>query len=157
MVPLALEAMQTEHEADRTTSLMMDAVPRPARVADMGDALSRLGEIVRGLQTGPGAHAAQSRFGRRIDHGRGRYAGTGHNLGRQRAHDVVYDAAQAAIVEHRPFSAVLAADPRVTAHLASQAIDKLLDAVAYTGLCAEMAKDAAARARKIAPALLTRG
>jgi 3-carboxy-cis,cis-muconate cycloisomerase len=156
LVPLALEAMQTEHEADRTTSLMMDAGEARACVA-MGDALGRLGEIVRGLRLDPERMRRNLNLGGGLIMAEAVMLELGTILGRQHAHDVVYDAAQAAIVEHRPFSAVLAADPRVTAHLASQAIDKLLDAVAYTGLCAEMAKDAAARARKIAPVLLTRG
>ena len=47
MVPLALEAMKTEHEADRTTSLMMDAAEARACIAT-GDMLSRLGEVMRG-------------------------------------------------------------------------------------------------------------
>jgi len=68
-------------------------------------------------------------------------------LGRQHAHDVVYDAAQAAVVEGRAFAAVLAADPRVTAQLERAAIDSLLDPVAYSGLCADMAREAAARAQ----------
>ena len=42
MVPLALEAMQTEHEADRTTSLMMDSAEARACIAT-GDMLARLG------------------------------------------------------------------------------------------------------------------
>jgi adenylosuccinate lyase len=74
----------------------------------------------------------------------------GATLGRQHAHDVVYDAAQAAVIEARPFSQMLAADPRVTAHLDAAALTKLLDPVAYTGLCADMALEAAARARAIA-------
>ena len=41
----------------------------------------------------------------------------GKTIGRQHAHDVVYDAAQAAFVENKPFADLLAADPRVTAHL----------------------------------------
>jgi hypothetical protein len=44
----------------------------------------------------------------------------------------------------------LAADPRITAHLDAKAIAALLDPTAYTGLCAEMARDAAARARATA-------
>jgi len=44
----------------------------------------------------------------------------------------------------------LAEDPRVTAHLDSNAIEKLLDPTAYTGLCSEIARDAAARARTTA-------
>ena len=40
-VPLALEAMQTEHEADRTTSLMMDAAE--ARACDRDRRHARAG------------------------------------------------------------------------------------------------------------------
>ena len=74
----------------------------------------------------------------------------GKTIGRQHAHDVVYDAAQSAFVENKSFAALLAADRRVTAHLDPAAIDRLLDPTAYTGLCAMMARDAAARARSAA-------
>jgi len=81
----------------------------------------------------------------------------GAAIGRQHAHDVVYDAAQAAFVERRPFGALLAEDPRVTAHLDKKAIERLMDPTAYTGLCAEMARDAAARARVTAGELAQEG
>jgi 3-carboxy-cis,cis-muconate cycloisomerase len=74
----------------------------------------------------------------------------GAQIGRQHAHDVVCDAAQSAFVEGRSFAELLAADPRVTAHLDAKQIAGLLDPTAYTGLCAEMARDAAARARTTA-------
>src|ERR1700674_2892477 len=48
LVPLALEAMQTEHEADRTTSLMMDSAEARACIA-MGDSLGQLCEVLKGL------------------------------------------------------------------------------------------------------------
>src|SRR5436190_310308 len=51
-VPVALEAMQTEHEADRTTSVMMDAAEARACIAT-GDMLSRLAEVLRGLRLDP--------------------------------------------------------------------------------------------------------
>ena len=148
-VPLALEAMQTEHEADRTTSLMMDAAEARACIA-MGDLLSRLGEVLRGLQVDP------VRMRRNLDLGGGLIMAEavmlelGATLGRQHAHDVVYDAAQGAFTAGRAFSAVLAADPRVTLHLDPAAIERLLDPVAYTGLCADMAREAAGRARTAA-------
>src|SRR5213082_3739395 len=134
LVPLALEAMQTEHEADRTTSLMMDSAEARACIA-MGDALSRLGEVMRGLRLDP------ARMRRNLDLGGGLIMAEavmlqlGATIGRQHAHDVVYDAAQAAFVEGRPFSAILAADSRLTKHLDPAALDRLLDPVAYTGLC----------------------
>jgi len=152
LVPLALEAMQTEHEADRTTSLMMDAAEARAAVA-LGDALARLGEIVRGLQLDPARMRRNLNLGGGLIMAEAVMLELGSVLGRQHAHDVVYDAAQTAFLEDRPFAAVLAADPRVGAHLSPPAIEKLLDPVAYIGLCGEMATDAAARARKLAPHL----
>src|SRR6185295_8905292 len=147
LVPLALEAMQTEHEADRTTSLMMDAAEARACIAT-GDALSRLREVMRGLRLAPGRMRRNLNLGGGLIMAEAIMLELGAVLGRQHAHDVVYDAAQAAFLEDRAFSAVLAADPRVSAHLSPAAIDKLLDPVAYTGLCAEMAKQAVARVRK---------
>ena len=148
-VPLALEAMQTEHEADRTTSLIMEAAEARACIAT-GDMLARLIEVLQGLRLDP------DRMRKNLDLGGGLIMAEavmldlGAAIGRQHAHDVVYDAAQAAFVEGRPFGALLAADPRVSAHLDAKAIEKLLDPTAYTGLCAEMAREAAGRARAAA-------
>jgi adenylosuccinate lyase len=148
-VPLALEAMQTEHEADRTTSLMMVAADARSAIAT-GDMLARLVEVVAGLRLDP------ERMRRNLDLGGGlimaeaMMLNLGAAIGRQHAHDIVYDAAQAAFVENRPFGDLLAADPRVTAHLDKRAIAALLDPTRYTGLCAEMARDAASRARATA-------
>src|SRR5215475_7029652 len=109
LVPLALEAMTTEHEADRTTSLMMDSAEARACIAT-GDVLSRLGEIMRGLRVDP------DRMLRNLDLGGGLIMAEavmldlGAAVGRQHAHDVVYDAAQAAFVEGKSFSDLLAAD-----------------------------------------------
>lgn len=145
-VPLALEAMQTEHEADRTTSLIMEAAEGRAAIA-LGDALSRLVEVLRGLRLDPARMRCNLDLGGGLIMAEAVMLRLGQQIGRQHAHDVVYDAAQAAFVEGRSFAELLAADPRVTAHLDRAAIASLLDPTAYTGLCAEMARDAAARAR----------
>ena len=151
-VPLALEAMQTEHEADRTMTLMMDAAEARACIAT-GDMLVRLTEVLRGLVLDP------ERMRRNLDLGGGLIMAEavmlelGRTLGRQHAHDIVYDAAQAAFVEGRAFSDLLASDARVTKHLDGGAIRKLLDPVAYTGLCAQMAREGAGRARALAQRL----
>jgi adenylosuccinate lyase len=148
-VPLALEAMQSEHEADRTTSLVMEAAEARACIAT-GDMLARLVEVLKGLRLDP------VRMRKNLDLGGGLIMAEavmldlGAAIGRQHAHDVVYDAAQAAFVEGRPFGALLREDRRVTAHLDATAIEKLLDPTAYTGLCAEIAREAAVRARATA-------
>jgi 3-carboxy-cis,cis-muconate cycloisomerase len=148
-VPLALEAMTTEHEADRTTSLMMDAAEARACIAT-GDMLARLGEIVRGLRVDPGRMRANLDLGGGLIMAEAVMLDLGAAIGRQHAHDVVYDAAQAAFVEGKSFSDLLAADRRLTDHLDRAAIDRLLDPTAYTGLCADMARDGAVRARAAA-------
>jgi len=148
-VPLALEAMQTEHEADRTTSLIMEAAAARACVAT-GDMLARLVEVLNGLQLDPARMRKNLDLGGGLTMAEAVMLDLGAAIGRQHAHDVVYDAAQAAFVEGRAFGTVLAEDPRVIAHLDAKAIEKLLDPTAYTGLCAEMARDAAVQARATA-------
>jgi adenylosuccinate lyase len=52
LVPLALEAMQTEHEADRTTSIMMSrALVQACELT--GDVLQRMIALFEGLQVFP--------------------------------------------------------------------------------------------------------
>jgi 3-carboxy-cis,cis-muconate cycloisomerase len=148
-VPLGLEAMMTEHEADRTTSLIIEAAEARAAIAT-GDMLARLVEVMRGLQLHP------ERMRKNLDLGGGLIMAEavmlnlGKAIGRQHAHDIVYEAAQAAVTEDRPFAELLAADPQVRAHLDEARIRALLDPTVYTGLCAQMARDAAQRARQAA-------
>ena len=152
IVPLALEAMQTEHEADRTTSLMMDSAESRACIAT-GDMLSRLVEIFRGLTLHPERMRANLDLGGGLITAEAVMLDLGASIGRQHAHDVVYDAAMEAAVTNKSFGELLAADSRVNAHLDTAAINRLLDPTAYTGLCAQMAHDAADRARATAQAL----
>jgi adenylosuccinate lyase len=155
VVPLALEAMTTEHEADRTTSLMMDSAEGRACIAT-GDMLARLGEIFRGLKVDPQRMRANLDLGGGLIMAEAVMLDLGAAIGRQHAHDVVYDAAQATVTERKPFLELLAADKRLSTHMDRKAIEKLLDPTAYTGLCANMAREGAARARAAA-AELARG
>jgi adenylosuccinate lyase len=154
VVPLALEAMMTEHEADRTTSLMMDGAEARACIAT-GDMLARLAEIMRGLKVDAGRMRANLDLGGGLIMAEAVMLDLGLAIGRQHAHDVVYDAAQAAFVEGKSFSDLLAADKRLTEHMDRAAIDRLLDPTAYTGLCADMARESAGRARQAAATITT--
>ena len=147
IVPLALEAVQTEHEADRTTSLMMrDAVQRACITT--GDVLVRLREIVQGLKLNPERMRANLNIGHGLIMAEALMLSLGATIGRQAAHDVVYDAAQEAGQERGDFASLLAADARVTAHLTQDEIQAMLDPAGYTGQSAEVAQQAATRARK---------
>jgi adenylosuccinate lyase len=152
VVPLALEAMYTEHEADRATSLMFDSADARASIAT-GDMLARLVEILRGLKLDAKRMRTNLDLGGGLIMAEAVMLDLGKTIGRQHAHDVVYDAAMEAAVAGKPFGDLLAADRRVTAHLDRAAIEKLLDPTAYTGLCAEMARDGALRARTAAASL----
>ena len=74
----------------------------------------------------------------------------GRSIGRQRAHDAIYDAAQVSARDGRPFLDLLREDESITAALSGEQIEQLLDPAAHAGLCAEMAHQQAARARSVA-------
>src|SRR5262247_3601327 len=151
-VPLALEAMQTEHEADRTTSIMMHrALAQACELT--GDMLQRLVELLTGLQVFP------ERMRRNLDLSGGLIMAEalmlelGKQIGRQRAHDAVYDAAQGSVTQERPFRELLAEDPHVSSRLTSSQVDALLDPVQYTGLCRQFAERGAVQARETEAAI----
>jgi len=131
---------------------MMDSAEARACIAT-GDMLSRLGETMRGLKVDPRRMRANLDLGGGLIMAEAVMLDLGAAIGRQHAHDVVYDAAQAAFVEGKSFSDLLAADARLTAHMDRKAIAKLLDPTAYTGLCADMARESVTRARGAVVAL----
>jgi adenylosuccinate lyase len=156
LVPLALEAMQTEHEADRTTSVMFDRAITDA-CGLTGDILQRLIELFSGLRVFP------ERMRQNLDLSGGLIMAEalmlelGKSIGRQRAHDAVYDAAQATVTERRPFHELLGEDAHVRAHLEPAQIAELSDPARYIGLCQEFADAGAVRARDTAAALARAG
>jgi adenylosuccinate lyase len=147
LVPLAMEAAQSEHEADRTTTLMIHEASSRAAILT-GDALVRLVNVLGDLKVDP------ERMRRNLDLSGGLIMAEavmlklGEAIGRQHAHDVVYEAAQEAATGKGSFAALLAADVRVTAHLTPERIAALLDPAAYVGLCPELARQGAERARE---------
>ena len=152
LVPLALEAMQTEHEADRTTSVMMDKALNEACILT-GDILQRMVNLFAGIRIFP------DRMRRNLDLSGGLIMSEaimldlGRQIGRQQAHDAVYEAAQASFIEDIPFADALAAEPDVSARLTRERIEALLDPTGYTGVCSLFAERGAAQARAVAASL----
>ena len=149
LLPLALEAMQVEHEANRANTQMMRRAVHGICEA-VGDMLARLLVIARGM------HVDAARMRANLDLSGGLILAEvlmlelGRRIGRQQAHEVIYEVTQAAMASGGDFAALLAADAGVTAHLDAAAIERLLDPAAYTGLCREMADAQAALARETA-------
>jgi len=152
LVPLALEAMETEHEADRTTSIMMGrALVQACELT--GDMLQRMRVLFDGLQVFPDRMRANLDLSGGLIMAEALMLELGKQIGRQRAHDAVYEAAQASVTESRPFREMLAKDPHVSARLTAAQVDALLDPARYAGLCRLFAERGAAAARAIAAAI----
>src|SRR3989441_12561311 len=155
LVPLALEAMQTEHEADRATSIMMSRALVPACELT-GDMLQRMVVLFDGLQVFPERMRENLDLSGGLIMAEALMLELGKQIGRQRAHDVVYEAAQAAVTQSRPFRETLAEDPHVSAGLSASQVEALLDPARYTGLCRQFAERGAETARDIAAAIQRR-
>ena len=149
LVPLALEAMMTEHEADRTTSVMMDRALTQAAIA-VGDILQYMIELFSGLRVFPDRMRQNLDLSGGLIMSEALMLELGRRIGRQRAHDVIYDAAQASVVESRPFTATLSDEKDVLDNLSADQIVTLLDPTLYTGACGLLADRFAAQARSVA-------
>src|SRR2546422_5092201 len=152
LVPLALEAMQTEHEADRTTSIMMGrAIVGACELT--GDMLQRMISLFDGLQVFPERMRENLDLSGGLIMAEALMLELGKQIGRQRAHDAIYDAAQGSVTQSRAFRDLLAEDPHVSAKLTPAQVDALLDPARYSGLCRQFAERGAATARKVAAGL----
>ena len=152
LVPLAMEAMLSDHEADGSRAVMLGRALVPA-IEMTGDILARMIELFEDLRVFP------ERMRQNLDLSGGLIMSEslmltlGVELGRQRAHDAVYEAAQEAAVSGESFADLLAARPEVQGYLDRGRIAALLDPVAYTGDSALQATEQAAHAREVAATL----
>ena len=147
-LPLVLEGMQTEHEADRATSMLIRRGLEQA-CTGAGDMLSRLIAIMEGLTVKPERMRANLDLSDGLIMAEPLMLALGETLGRQKAHDVVYEAAQAAARGEGRFRDLLAADPDIAAHLDAPRIARLLDPARYTGEAPAMARAQAKVARAL--------
>ena len=73
--------------------------------------------------------------------------GLAPDLGRQVAHDLVYDCCRKALTEGAPFLDALAAERRISAVMARDALARLVDPATYLGAGPAMVRDLLARRR----------
>jgi adenylosuccinate lyase len=145
----ALESLEADHEEDGSQCHVMEHAMTEA-VTATGDALQATVALAAGLRVD------RERMRRNLDLTHGLIVSErvmmvlGERIGRQLAHDAVYEAAQRAHQRGSAFADELLAEPEVAAHLTSEQIADLLDASRYTGLSAHFATQAAAAARAAA-------
>lgn len=134
-VPVALDAMIQTHERDWIADhLEWALVPE---ICIMGDgALYLTTRVLDGVQVYP------EQMQRNLDRLGGLMLSEAvmlalaAKIGRQTAHDVIYDCSMEAIEKTKGFRQTLVAHPIVNEHLSGDEIDRLLDPAQYTGLAA---------------------
>ena len=137
LVPLALEAMQTEHEADRTTSIMMSrALVQACELT--GDMLQRMISLFEGLQVFPERMRANLDITKGLIVSEAVMMGLGPALGRQYAHDLVYDICRKVVATGRPLADLLAENEEIAKHMSKAELAKLCDPANYMGQAGEM-------------------
>ena len=147
LVSLSLESMQTEHEADSALeSMSTRALYGSCQL--VGNILVLLNELFSNIQVFP------DRMRKNLDLSGGLIMSErvmlelGKKIGRQKAHDAVYEAAQKSVNQVRPFTETLAEEPEVVKILNEEQIADLLNPEQYTGLCSYFAEVFAEKARK---------
>ncbi|MCY3655246.1 MAG: adenylosuccinate lyase family protein [Chloroflexi bacterium] len=149
LVPLAFEAMLGDHEADGTRSVLIDrALSRALELT--GDILVRLQDVVTGLRVFPERMRENLDLSGGLIMSESLMLALGREIGRQRAHDVVYEAAQEAATTGEPFASILAHDEEVASRLGADRLAEMLDPARYTGDSARQAEEQAARALLVA-------
>ncbi len=134
LLTTVLTAMESEHERDwAAVHVEWACVPEASILT--GGAVAHTLRVIEGLLV----YRERMRANVNILHGLSLSEAVmlqlGVYIGRQVAHEVVYEASMAAFEQGRPLRDLLMADSRVTRHLSADKIDEILRPELYTGLC----------------------
>jgi adenylosuccinate lyase len=150
LVPMALEAILQAHEVDGTRSVLIDRAVEQACVL-AGDALQALQSLLADLEVFPAKMVANLDLTGGLITAEAVMLDLALTVGRQRAHHIVHDiATQVATTPGTRFDDALLAHPAVAASLDPGRVRTLIDTTSYLGLSADIALEAAHRARSAA-------
>jgi 3-carboxy-cis,cis-muconate cycloisomerase len=136
-VAALLDAMVEDHERS-TGPWEIEWIAMPEIFLLAAGALNQARFLLEGLEVDPGRMRANLDLTRGMIVSEAVMMGLGPYLGRQRAHDLVYDICRKAITTRGSFLELLAADPEIAPHLGRDALAKLVDPANYLGLAGEM-------------------
>lgn len=143
-VAALLEAMVEDHERS-TGPWEIEWIAVPEIFCLSAGALAQARHLVGGLIVDPARMRANLDITKGLVVSEAVMMGLGPALGRQRAHDVVYDICRAVIAGQGTFLDLLAAHPEIAPHMGRDALAALLDPANYTGLAGEMVDRVLAR------------
>jgi len=143
-VAALLEAMVEDHER-ATGPWQIEWVAVPEIFCLSAGALAQTRHLVAGLVVDPMRMRANLDITKGLVVSEAVMMGLGPTLGRQRAHDVVYDICRAVIAGEGSFLDLLAEHAEIKPHLDREALAALLDPANYTGLAGEMVDRVLAR------------
>ncbi len=131
------EAAVADHERS-TGPWEIEWIALPEIFLLSAGALAQTRVVVEGLQV----DAAQMRANLEITHGtivsEAVMMGLGPYLGRQRAHDLVYDICREATTSRTSLIELLARNPEISKHLSRAELERMVDPAHYLGLAGEM-------------------
>lgn len=131
-VAALLDAMVADHERS-TGPWEIEWIVLPEAFCLLAGALKQARFVLEGLEV----DAARMRENLAMTHGlvvsEAVMMGLGRHLGRERAHDLVYDICREAIRQKRPLLDLLAENPEITRHLDRAQLAELCDPANYLG------------------------
>jgi 3-carboxy-cis,cis-muconate cycloisomerase len=143
-VAALLEAAVADHERS-TGPWEIEWIALPEIFLLASGALTQTRDLVSGLQV----DEKQMRANLDLTHGNivseAVMMGLGPHLGRQRAHDLVYDVCRKSATTGQPLADLLAKDAEISKHVSRAELDKMCDPANYLGLSGEMVDRVLAR------------
>ncbi|HKT20874.1 MAG TPA: 3-carboxy-cis,cis-muconate cycloisomerase [Stellaceae bacterium] len=136
-VAALLDAMMEDHERS-TGPWEIEWIAMPEIFLLASGALHQARFLLEGLEVDPVRMRANLDLTRGMIVSEAVMMGLGPHLGRQRAHDLVYDICRKAITGGQSFLDLLAAEPEIARHMGRSELAKLVDPANYLGLAGEM-------------------
>jgi 3-carboxy-cis,cis-muconate cycloisomerase len=127
-----MDAMVADHERS-TGPWEIEWIVLPETFCLMAGALRQARQVVEGLQVDPAAMRRNIDLTGGLVMSEAVMMGLGPYIGREYAHDLVYDICRRTVAERRPLIDLLAENPEISAHLDRDALKKLCDPAGYLG------------------------
>ena len=131
----ALQSLVAAHERDKRSGVTEQAI-LPEASCLLAAMLHATGSILAGLHVYPERMRENLGLLDGLLLSEAVMLALGRHIGRQRAHEVVYELCMDAVEKRAPFRQLLLEDPRVNPYLGEADLDALLDPARYTGLAA---------------------